>query len=257
MDYATPAQSLTERLDRAISCSTQGLCRAIQINLAQARQKNGFGITHVLLGLLAGCYVADLVRCSRAKTSSQRGTFCGTWCRRLAVAVLCVAAVDWLVLHARTLDEARAFVRAATAPMQPVPRVAEGFSIVISTYRRDNALFASTLHYMQCAGVAAVHVVWHDNSRRPPMWLRRGAAAPRTRLRLEQPTTNLLTNRFLPLNFSTRATFSTDDDMIFSCARLGAAHRIPVAALLQMKLVTVVRKLTPCRLDSRISCHAP
>lgn len=115
--------------------------------------------------------------------------------------------------------------------------VAEGYSIVVSSYDRSEALAAAISHWLSCKRVREVHVVYHNPSAQFPDIAiaaansSRGAAFLRVRLYPD----NKLTNRFaLPdvsnkdtrFGFATRAIFHVDDDEGIDCRLMSAAHDV-------------------------------
>ena len=117
------------------------------------------------------------------------------------------------------------------------------FQLLVNTYDRDRSLRVLLRRYMGCDRVDRVGVVWNDFRRRPPPWLvamqarasaRRGGGESGLRgsrlVILVQHGGNL-TNRFAavrqpPLADSapSDAIFSIDDDVLYTCEALSAAH---------------------------------
>lgn len=126
----------------------------------------------------------------------------------------------------------------AAAPDEPSRAGGSGdsFHMVISTFDRDRALRTLLSRYMGCSRVGWLDVIWNDSRRSPPPWLVAMARSSlssgrRVLLRvLKQPESNL-TNRFAavvaaPLAGSSPsdAIFSLDDDVLYTCDTLRAAH---------------------------------
>jgi hypothetical protein len=122
--------------------------------------------------------------------------------------------------------------------------VAQGYTIVVSSYDRQDALAAAVLHWMHCPRVQEVQVVWHHpTSPFPDRVLKAAADAvdkaatagvrlPNVKKRLYPE--NKLTNRFalpnknehLCYGFPTSAIFSVDDDEGIDCRMMTSAHEL-------------------------------
>jgi hypothetical protein len=102
---------------------------------------------------------------------------------------------------------------------------ADGFVVVLNTFRRNACLQLAFSHWASCPAVRQIRVSWSDVERRPPAWLRGCAAATPDRFVVDAYATNRLSNRFRPLpSAPSDALFSVDDDVFFDCALATEAH---------------------------------
>eukprot|EP00924_Labyrinthula_sp_SR-Ha-C_P005273 snap_masked-scaffold_1-processed-gene-26.34-mRNA-1 protein AED:1.00 eAED:1.00 QI:0/-1/0/0/-1/1/1/0/503 len=116
------------------------------------------------------------------------------------------------------------------------------YTLVVSTYNRDNELIKNVDHWLSCPRVHQVQVVWHDPHRDPPPILAQmeqeyncsveieseeGQStfihSPRLLIRPQEK--DLLTNRFkIPDGgFETDAVFNIDDDAVIDCRLMTGA----------------------------------
>lgn len=97
------------------------------------------------------------------------------------------------------------------------------FTIVVSTFARDDALLSVLPHWLGCNNVSSVLVVWHDPSRAVIDGLKNLESAYK-RLTVLQQKTDQLSNRYLEgHHFKTEAVFSVDDDEWYSSALMTTA----------------------------------
>ena len=100
------------------------------------------------------------------------------------------------------------------------------YSIVISTFARDDALISLLPHWLSCPFVSSVNVVWHNPDREPVVRLKELTARYR-RLHVHHQTVDRLSNRYLPKHeFDTDGTFSIDDDEYISCKLMTTAFGV-------------------------------
>ena len=100
------------------------------------------------------------------------------------------------------------------------------YSIVVSTFNRDDALLSLLPHWLGCSNVSAVLVVWHNPNRNVIERLQNLAAAYK-RLTVLQQITDQLSNRYLEgHSFKTKAVFSVDDDEWYSSSLMLTAFGV-------------------------------
>merc|ERR1711935_921890 len=100
------------------------------------------------------------------------------------------------------------------------------YSIIISTFARDEALIALLPHWLSCPVVSSVNVVWHNPDREPIVGLKE-LAARYSRLHIRHQRLDLLSNRYLPKHdFDTDGVFSIDDDEYVSCKLMMTAFGV-------------------------------
>eukprot|EP00924_Labyrinthula_sp_SR-Ha-C_P004253 snap_masked-scaffold_3-processed-gene-18.23-mRNA-1 protein AED:1.00 eAED:1.00 QI:0/0/0/0/1/1/2/0/397 len=109
------------------------------------------------------------------------------------------------------------------------------FTILLSTYDRDESLYDNLYHYLHCPFVEEVFIVWFDIDRTVPSEFdifANPAAFPEIK-RLPKVTflhftEHLLSNRLLvpPSGFKTRAVFSVDDDVRIDLKLLETGFKI-------------------------------
>lgn len=111
----------------------------------------------------------------------------------------------------------------------------EGYTVVINTWKRNDLLKQSVVHYASCVGVDSIHVVWSEPD--PPAdSLRDGLMqAVRSKSKLGQDVDIIfdinqedsLNNRFKEIkDLRTDAIFSIDDDVLFPCASVEFAFSV-------------------------------
>ncbi|OAY66990.1 Glycosyltransferase family 64 protein C4 [Ananas comosus] len=119
--------------------------------------------------------------------------------------------------------------------LQPSPPLGEGYTVVINTWKRNDLLKQSVVHYASCVGVDSIHVVWSEPD--PPAdSLRDGLMqAVRSKSKLGQDVDIIfdinqedsLNNRFKEIkDLRTDAIFSIDDDVLFPCASVEFAFSV-------------------------------
>jgi len=101
--------------------------------------------------------------------------------------------------------------------------LSEGFTIVISTFRRDSCLQVIVPHYLSCQP-KQLRIVWHDFSRQYPSWL--AELSQNGSIVIDNTSSDSLANRWVPQDFATRAVFSVDDDVMHQCGEVQAAHAV-------------------------------
>ena len=126
----------------------------------------------------------------------------------------------------------------------------DAYTMVVNAFNRDDRLAESIEHYGKCARVKYIYVVWNDVERPIPRrlagnhtvirqlnraeeWQRIGSASVKDFLNRAHSKlvyfiddTNAISNRFRPRPFATEAVFSVDDDMLYDCDTMGAAHDV-------------------------------
>jgi len=121
----------------------------------------------------------------------------------------------------------RKYTDCASADVDP----SELYTIVVSTYNRDDPLIKNLDHWLSCPNVYQVQVVWHDPKRKPPKMLREmekefscsNSVTPKLYVREQRE--DKLTNRFtIPAGgFVTPAVFNIDDDAVVDCHMMTVA----------------------------------
>eukprot|EP00924_Labyrinthula_sp_SR-Ha-C_P004254 snap_masked-scaffold_3-processed-gene-18.22-mRNA-1 protein AED:1.00 eAED:1.00 QI:0/-1/0/0/-1/1/1/0/387 len=116
------------------------------------------------------------------------------------------------------------------------PRIREDrFTILLSTYDRDESLYDNLYHYLHCPFVEEVFIVWFDIDRIVPSEFdifANAAAFPEIKrlpkITFLHFTEHLLSNRLLvpPSGFKTRAVFSVDDDVRIDLKLLETGFKI-------------------------------
>mmetsp|Transcript_15227 Transcript_15227/g.17246 ORF Transcript_15227/g.17246 Transcript_15227/m.17246 type:complete len:488 (+) Transcript_15227:246-1709(+) len=98
----------------------------------------------------------------------------------------------------------------------------EKYTIVVSTYNRDNELIKNVDHWLSCPHVHEVQIVWHNPLRDLPDLLvdvekEHNCSTPRLVIRKQKE--DQLSNRFrTPAKaFATDAVFNIDDDAVLDC----------------------------------------
>lgn len=107
------------------------------------------------------------------------------------------------------------------------------YTLVVSTYNRDEYLAHYLDHWLSCPNIYEVQVVWHDPTRQIPVKFRQMEAeyhcadGVSSRLVFMEQETNRLSNRFKPPlgGFKTEAVMNIDDDEVIGCHRLTEAFR--------------------------------
>lgn len=104
------------------------------------------------------------------------------------------------------------------------------YTIVVSTYNRDNELVKNVDHWLSCPHLHQVQVVWHNPNREPPALLTQiekehNCSSPNLLVRKQM--VDMLSNRFrAPKNgFQTDAVFNIDDDAVIDCRMMTAAFK--------------------------------
>lgn len=98
---------------------------------------------------------------------------------------------------------------------------ANGCSVRVNTFRRNDLLASFVAHYERCESAAEIVVVWSDPATAPPRWLAKARPPGAAPLRVERFAEDRLSNRFrLQRRPATDAVFSVDDDVILGCADL-------------------------------------
>ena len=101
------------------------------------------------------------------------------------------------------------------------------FTLVISTYARDQMLLLHLSHWVECkqnfGTIHEIHVVFHNPYRYPSIELQRFSKKNDVIMRLQK--TNKLSNRYnIPEGgFETDGIFSVDDDFVIDCRLLNEA----------------------------------
>lgn len=128
---------------------------------------------------------------------------------------------------------------------QSQKRMEETYTIVISTYDRDDYLIFHIDSWLRCPNVNQVHVVWHDPEREVPSYMKalveeykcsenktssigKGYMCQNCeycsdeRLVIRQQKTDNLNNRFRKPSggFETEAIFTADDDFVVDCRKM-------------------------------------
>ncbi|XP_065027646.1 glycosylinositol phosphorylceramide mannosyl transferase 1-like isoform X2 [Musa acuminata AAA Group] len=111
----------------------------------------------------------------------------------------------------------------------------KGYTILINTWKRNDLLKQSVVHYASCVGVESIHIVWSEpdqpsDSLCDALWQAaqlnsRGCNG--TELRFDLNEEDSLNNRFKEImDLETDAIFSIDDDVLFPCASVELAFRV-------------------------------
>ncbi|XP_008785400.1 glycosyltransferase family 64 protein C4-like [Phoenix dactylifera] len=131
--------------------------------------------------------------------------------------------------------------RPSHPPSLPPP--GKGYTILINTWKRNDLLKQSVVHYASCSGVNSIHVVWSEPD--PPSDLLHDFLRQATRMNSKdgkyiEVTFDLnqedsLNNRFKEIKgLRTDAIFSIDDDVIFSCSAVELAFSVWQSAPMTM-----------------------
>ena len=98
------------------------------------------------------------------------------------------------------------------------------FTLVISTYNRDNILLNHLSHWTTCINIYEIHVVFHNPNKIIPKQLTK--LAKKYNIIIRQQESNKISNRFnVPDNgFKTDAVFSVDDDFVIDCDLVNTAY---------------------------------
>eukprot|EP00262_Sarcandra_glabra_P018570 TRINITY_DN670_c0_g1_i1.p1 TRINITY_DN670_c0_g1~~TRINITY_DN670_c0_g1_i1.p1 ORF type:complete len:331 (+),score=30.41 TRINITY_DN670_c0_g1_i1:394-1386(+) len=115
----------------------------------------------------------------------------------------------------------------------PIPR--NGYTILINTWKRDDLLKKSIVHYASCTGVDSIHVVWSEPN--PPSnslhgFLRhviqsKSRDGKHIELKFDLNKEDSLNNRFKEIkDLKTDAIFSVDDDVVFPCTSVEFAFSV-------------------------------
>ena len=116
--------------------------------------------------------------------------------------------------------------KCAAPDSSPEDIAQNSFTIVVSTFARDDILLSNLPHWLACNNVSEVLVVWHNPKRDVIPKLRR-LEQVYSRLTVLQQTTDRLSNRYLEgYRFKTEAVFSVDDDEWYSSAILHTAFQV-------------------------------
>mmetsp|Transcript_4048 Transcript_4048/g.4698 ORF Transcript_4048/g.4698 Transcript_4048/m.4698 type:complete len:475 (+) Transcript_4048:329-1753(+) len=104
------------------------------------------------------------------------------------------------------------------------------YTIVVSTYSRDNELIKNVDHWLSCPALHEVHVIWHNPNRDVPELLlnvEKENACATPRLKIRKQTQDMLSNRFrTPKDgFATEAVFNIDDDAVIDCRLMTSAFK--------------------------------
>ncbi|XXG85842.1 hypothetical protein AAC387_Pa11g0858 [Persea americana] len=120
---------------------------------------------------------------------------------------------------------------AAGRPSEP----RKGFTILINTWKRDDLLKQSIVHYTSCSSVDSIHIVWSEPD--PPsdslrVFLRRVIQSKskdgnEIELKFDFNREDSLNNRFKEIkDMKTDAVFSIDDDVVFPCSSVEFAFSV-------------------------------
>ncbi|KAG1337739.1 glycosyltransferase family 64 protein C4 [Cocos nucifera] len=126
-------------------------------------------------------------------------------------------------------------------PSLPLP--GKGYTILINTWKRNDLLKQSIVHYASCRGVNSIHIVWSEPD--PPSdslqdFLRQATQmnskeAKYMEVRFDLNQEDSLNNRFKEIKgLRTDAIFSIDDDVIFSCSSVELAFSVWQSAPMSM-----------------------
>ncbi|PKA64895.1 alpha-1,4-N-acetylglucosaminyltransferase EXTL3 [Apostasia shenzhenica] len=146
----------------------------------------------------------------------------------LLIAARAASAVAAVALH-------RQHFSAASFTPASVPGDWKGYTILINTWKRDDLLQKSVLHYSTCVGVDSIHVVWSEPD--PPSDSLYDALRHSARLNskggkeieviFDFNHEDSLNNRFKEIkDLKTDALFSIDDDVIFPCKSVEFAFSV-------------------------------
>ena len=114
----------------------------------------------------------------------------------------------------------------AAADESPDDFARNSYTVVVSTFARDDVLLSNLPHWLACNNVSAVLVVWHNPNREVISRLRRLEKVYK-RLTVLQQDTDQLSNRYLRGHqFKTDAVFSVDDDEWYSSAIVLTAFKV-------------------------------
>ncbi|XP_064973309.1 glycosylinositol phosphorylceramide mannosyl transferase 1 isoform X2 [Musa acuminata AAA Group] len=110
-----------------------------------------------------------------------------------------------------------------------------GYTIVMNTWKRNDLLKQSVVHYASCVGVESIRIVWSEPDRpsdslRDALWK---AAKPNCKscngfeLKFDINEEDSLNNRFKEImDIKTDAIFSIDDDVLFPCTSVELAFSV-------------------------------
>ncbi|URE45510.1 Glycosyl transferase family 64 domain [Musa troglodytarum] len=111
----------------------------------------------------------------------------------------------------------------------------KGYTILINTWKRNDLLKQSVVHYASCVGVESIHIVWSEPDRPSDslcdaLWQAaqlNSKSCNGTELRFDLNEEDSLNNRFKEImDLETDAIFSIDDDVLFPCASVELAFRV-------------------------------
>lgn len=119
----------------------------------------------------------------------------------------------------------------------PHPR--KGYTILVNTWKRDDLLKQSIVHYTSCSGLDSIHIVWSEPD--PPSDSLRGFLqrtvqsnsndGKEIELKFDMNTEDSLNNRFKGIkDLKTDAIFSIDDDVVFQCSSVEFAFSVWLSA---------------------------
>ncbi|XP_072983708.1 glycosylinositol phosphorylceramide mannosyl transferase 1 [Typha latifolia] len=109
------------------------------------------------------------------------------------------------------------------------------YTVVINTWKRNDLLKQSVIHYASCAGVDSIHIVWSEpnpptNSLRDDLSQAAKSNSQGGRdveVRFDVNLEDSLNNRFKEIkDLRTNAIFSIDDDVIFPCSSVEFAFTV-------------------------------
>ncbi|KAJ3676004.1 hypothetical protein LUZ60_003416 [Juncus effusus] len=152
---------------------------------------------------------------------------------RLVTTALCCClfalSLSFLVFCAAT----RSHLSSSSPSPSPSPLPGKGYTVLINTWKRNDLLKRTVLHYASCNGVDSIHVVWSE--RNPPQdslkqTLKQAVAKSTKReivIIFDLNSEDSLNNRFKEKNeLKTDAVFSIDDDVICPCSAMEFGYTV-------------------------------
>jgi hypothetical protein len=162
----------------------------------------------------------------------------------LAAALLLLVGISVLLLHAglltHPLEPSTTVCQLLQWPSRPLiastwakqrkESVAKdptaGYTVVLSTFARDELLVQNIQHWQSCPHVDQVQVIWHDPKRIPPPSVV-DAVKLDSRVKLLLQSEDRLTNRFrIDFGTASDALLTVDDDVTIDCRAATAAFEI-------------------------------
>jgi hypothetical protein len=108
------------------------------------------------------------------------------------------------------------------------------FTVVLNTFKRRDLLKKAVAHYVTCASVAEIRVVWSEQAPPPTendadarsYFPKSSASGNPPRVRYDARDTTSIQNRFEVADVHTSAVFNVDDDVRMPCAALAEGFEV-------------------------------